>query len=170
MGVRLSRPSSPSGSEEAAKSSLTTTTPGAPTTSSGPRAQRRPPRTIFGIPRHLVFAPLSAILLGSIFYVYSRTTVAAAKENARRAREADGGSISWRREGMRRHGTLQKYEEKSLWNQLTGRGTEEKVEETEREKALRKELDRNPIEEGIRRARDEKRRAMEQAQKPQDDS
>ena len=84
--------------------------------------------------------------------------MAAAKENARRAREADGGSISWRREGMRRHGRLEKPEERTLWAQLM-KGKEGVQEGKGREK--QKVEDFNPIEEGIRKARD-RRRAAEQ--------
>ena len=116
--------------------------------------------------------------------MYSRTTVSAAKENARRAREADGGSISWRREGLRRRGVVEKVEEKGLWDDVKeklgrvfggglGEGEDgaagdesadaagrrrEMEARRRREQQRLKEADRNPIEEGIRRARDENRR------------
>ena len=140
MGGRLSKPRSPSGSEEA---------PGTSLTSTSPRTHQPPPKS----PRagtfqpRVLLVPLSAVLLSGMIFVYSRTTVAAAKENARRAREADGGSISWRREGMRRHGRLEKVEERTLWAQLTG----EKEKEGQRREIVD---DVNPIEEGIRRARE----------------
>lgn len=98
---------------------------------------------------------MSALLLGTTFYIYSTTTVSAAKENARRAREADGGHISWRREGMRRHGQLEGYKERGLWEEFWGvkdggggAGGAEKGRE-----------DWNEIEEGIRRAREGRRRS-----------
>ncbi|KAB8606239.1 hypothetical protein FH972_025869 [Carpinus fangiana] len=98
--------------------------------------------------------PLAAITLGTIIFVYTRTTVAAAKENARRAREADGGKINWRNENARRHGALKKAEDRTLWGQLTGREADGQTE-IDQARAAAKEVEvTNPIEEGIRKARD----------------
>ncbi|KAL9081431.1 MAG: hypothetical protein Q9159_007313 [Coniocarpon cinnabarinum] len=146
MGGRLSTPRSPSGSEESTTATGSTTLTTSDTRAPKSRLQFRP---------RLLIAPLSALLLGSMIFVYSRTTVAAAKENARRAREADGGSISWRREGMRRHGRLDKVEERTLWGQFMAEREGKEGKEgrrTEGEKVVVE--DRNPIEEGIRRARE----------------
>lgn len=101
--------------------------------------------------------PLAAVILGSVIFVYTRTTVAAAKENARRAREADGGKINWRNENARRHGTLKKAEDRTLWGQLTGRESDGQAEIDQAREAAKKIEQTNPIEEGIRRARDGKR-------------
>lgn len=103
-----------------------------------------------------IVGPIGIVVLAGIFFVYSRTSIQAAKENAKRHREADGGSISWRNESLRRHGALKKPEERSLWQQLTAKddGEEKSVDSKKRQldaPAQRREY--NPIEEGIRRAR-----------------
>lgn len=46
--------------------------------------------------------------MASLLYVYSRTSIKAAKRNAQKHREADGGQISWRNESLRRHGALER--------------------------------------------------------------
>lgn len=56
-----------------------------------------------------------------LLYVYSTTSIRAAKLNARRHREADGGQISWHNESLRRHGVLEKPEEESVWKQMIGK-------------------------------------------------
>lgn len=43
-----------------------------------------------------------------ILYVYSTTSIRAAKRNAALHREADGGQLDMRRESLRRHGRLDK--------------------------------------------------------------
>ena len=43
-----------------------------------------------------------------ILFVYSRTSIKAAKRNAQQHREADGGQINWQNENMRRHGMMEK--------------------------------------------------------------
>jgi hypothetical protein len=50
-------------------------------------------------------APLAAITMAGLLFVYARTSIRAAKLNAQKHREADGGQISWHKESMRRHGT-----------------------------------------------------------------
>jgi len=97
------------------------------------------------------------VVLAGIFFVYSRTSIQAAKENAKRHREADGGSISWRNEALRRHGVLKKPEERSIWQQLFVSEKDDPAAAQQAKKdaadplARRREV--NPIEEGIRRAR-----------------
>ena len=44
--------------------------------------------------------------MAGLFYLYSVTSIQAAKRNAKMHREADGGQISWQNENMRRHGVL----------------------------------------------------------------
>ena len=58
-----------------------------------------------------VYAPLVALTMATLFFVYSRSTVYAAKRSAKNHREADGGQISWRNESLRRHGKLKAPEE-----------------------------------------------------------
>lgn len=94
-------------------------------------------------------------MLAGIFFVYSRTSIQAAKINAKRAREADGGSISWRNEGLRRHGVLEKPKERTLMQQLI-KGNDEEADmagdKSRESSADQKKRDYNPIEEGIRKA------------------
>lgn len=49
--------------------------------------------------------------MAGILFVYARTSIRAAKLNAQKHREADGGQISWHRESMRRHGQLERVDE-----------------------------------------------------------
>ena len=56
--------------------------------------------------------------MGCILFVYSRTSIQAAKRNAQKHREADGGQISWRNESLRRHGVLEPPEEQGAVRQL----------------------------------------------------
>ena len=51
-------------------------------------------------------APIVAVTMAGMLFVYSRTFIKAAKRNAERHREADGGQISWQNENERRHGLL----------------------------------------------------------------
>ena len=51
-------------------------------------------------------APILAVVLGGLLYVYGYTSIQAAKRNAQRHREADGGNINWGNESHRRHGKL----------------------------------------------------------------
>jgi len=48
--------------------------------------------------------PFAAFTMACILFVYSRTSIRLAKENARAHREADGGQISWRNQSLRQHG------------------------------------------------------------------
>lgn len=44
--------------------------------------------------------------MACILFVYTRTSIQAAKRNAQKHREADGGQINWNNESLRRHGQL----------------------------------------------------------------
>lgn len=46
--------------------------------------------------------------MAGILYTYSVTSIRAAKLNAQRHREADGGQLDMRKESLRRHGKLEK--------------------------------------------------------------
>lgn len=65
-----------------------------------------------------VVAPVAALIMASLLFVYSRTSIRVAKANAQKHREADGGQISWRNESLRRHGALEKPEDQEPLTQL----------------------------------------------------
>jgi len=48
--------------------------------------------------------PLAAFTMAGLLFVYSRTSIRLAKQNAQLHREADGGQISWRNQALRQHG------------------------------------------------------------------
>lgn len=56
-------------------------------------------------------APLAALTMAGILFVYARTSIRAAKLNAQKHREADGGQISWHKESLRRHGQLDRLDD-----------------------------------------------------------
>lgn len=82
-------------------------------------------------------APLAALTMAGLLFVYARTSIRAAKLNAQKHREADGGQISWHKESLRRHGQLEKVEDdrgtlkQALMGDL-GRKKQQKVEDTEK--------------------------------------
>lgn len=53
-----------------------------------------------------IVSPVAAFTMAVLLFVYSRTSIKAAKRNAERHRSADGGQISWQNENLRRHGVL----------------------------------------------------------------
>ena len=61
--------------------------------------------------RHIA-VPAVGLLMGGLFYIYARSSVNAAKRNAKLHRMADGGQFSWRNENQRRHGALERPAEK----------------------------------------------------------
>ncbi|KAF2127075.1 hypothetical protein P153DRAFT_424403 [Dothidotthia symphoricarpi CBS 119687] len=58
-----------------------------------------------------VMAPLAAFTMAGLLFVYARTSIRAAKLNAKKHREADGGQISWHKESLRRHGQLDRIDD-----------------------------------------------------------
>ncbi|KAF2278079.1 uncharacterized protein EI97DRAFT_466170 [Westerdykella ornata] len=86
MGGRLSRPRAADGLGEAPR-----------TAQIAGRAKG------LNVGRNLI-VPGSVVILAGLFYVYSRTAVLAAKLNAKKHREADGGQISWSNQSLRNHG------------------------------------------------------------------
>lgn len=58
-----------------------------------------------------IMAPLAALTMAGILFVYARTSIRAAKLNAQKHREADGGQISWHKESLRRHGQLERLDD-----------------------------------------------------------
>lgn len=98
MGARLSQPRGPAGTTE---SSVSASAP-KPPTPKNPFPRRINSRTIV--------APAAAFTMAILLFVYSRTSIRAAKANARRHREADSGGegLSLLNEHRRRHGLAEK--------------------------------------------------------------
>ena len=65
--------------------------------------------------------------MAGLLFVYTRSSIYAAKRNAERHRAADSGQISWYNETQRRHGALGKPEEQDSIKQLI-MGTNERTE------------------------------------------
>ncbi|KAF3034202.1 hypothetical protein E8E11_003245 [Didymella keratinophila] len=85
-------------------------------------------------------APLAAITMAGLLFVYARTSIRAAKLNAQKHREADGGQISWHKESLRRHGQLERVDNDrdTLKEALTSSfSRNEKKTDTEREEKPR---------------------------------
>jgi len=77
--------------------------------SSKPHSNNAPARLSRGggiINGRTIMAPLAALTMAGLLFVYARTSIRAAKLNAKKHREADGGQISWHKESLRRHGQL----------------------------------------------------------------
>lgn len=93
MGARLSQPRGPAGTTEASVPSKQGPTP----------TPKNPfPR---GINSRTIVAPVAAFTMACILFVYARTSIRAAKANAQRHRDADGGEgLSLLNEHRRRHG------------------------------------------------------------------
>lgn len=73
-------------------------------------------------------APIVAVVMAGMLFVYSRTSIKAAKRNAERHRMADGGQISWQNENQRRHGKLERPEDPDTLTKLVF-GTEAKIKQ-----------------------------------------
>lgn len=111
MGTTLSQPRGPGG-----PSSQPTSAPPPPTPAK-PMPRRRPFNS-----RQLM-APAAAFTMACILFVYTRTSIRAAKENARRYREKDTGGegLSLLEESRRRHGMVAKREgEKGIVGEIAG--------------------------------------------------
>ena len=87
-----------------------------------------------------VMAPLAALTMAGLLFVYARTSIRAAKLNAQKHREADGGQISWHKESMRCHGTMERLDDdrstfkEALMGDVTKSRKERRLEEEERER------------------------------------
>lgn len=68
-------------------------------------------------------APTHSTISNNV-HSYARTSIKAAKRNAQKHREADGGQIDWRNESLRRHGVIEPPETQNSVKQLLGVGTE----------------------------------------------
>ncbi|EMC97229.1 hypothetical protein BAUCODRAFT_52596, partial [Baudoinia panamericana UAMH 10762] len=98
MGARLSQPRAPDGINEASVPSSS----GPPPSPKNPFTRRINARTIV--------APAAALTMACILFVYTRTSIRAAKENARRHRNVDSGGagLNLMEENRRRHGLSQR--------------------------------------------------------------
>ncbi|RDL38063.1 Uncharacterized protein BP5553_05496 [Venustampulla echinocandica] len=67
-----------------------------------------------------VQTPLAAFTMAALVFVYARTSIQAAKRNAEKHREADGGQINWHNESLRSHGRLERPEKQNTVSQLIG--------------------------------------------------
>ncbi|RAL59359.1 hypothetical protein DID88_006849 [Monilinia fructigena] len=67
-------------------------------------------------------APLAAATMALLLFTYTRTSIRAAKQNAQKHREADGGQINWANESLRRHGQLDAPEEQKNRKTVIGDG------------------------------------------------
>ncbi|MCJ1283533.1 hypothetical protein MMC26_002863 [Xylographa opegraphella] len=63
--------------------------------------------------------------MAGLLFVYTQTSIQAAKRNAQQHREADGGQISWRNETLRRHGAIDTPGDKGTVRELVGKAREE---------------------------------------------
>lgn len=52
--------------------------------------------------------------MAGILFLYARTSIHAARLNAQKHREMDGGQLSWANESMRRHGQKERVDERLL--------------------------------------------------------
>lgn len=94
-----------------------------------------------------IMAPLAALTMAGLLFVYTRTSIRAAKLNAKKHREADGGQISWHKESLRRHGQLEKVEndrgtlKEALVGDFQRKKKETKVEAEDKAQVVRSEND-----------------------------
>jgi hypothetical protein len=70
--------------------------------------------SVANTPSQKLTAPLAAFTMAAILFVYARTSIHAARLNAQKHRETDGGQLNWRNESLRRHGQLDKIDERAL--------------------------------------------------------
>ena len=80
--------------------------------------------------------------MACLLFVYSRTSIQAARLNAQKHREADGGQLNWRNESLRRHGQLDKINDRTLLKEalLGGKGASSQQSEAQIQEIRRKAL------------------------------
>jgi len=83
--------------------------------------------------------------MACLLFIYSRTSIHAARLNAQKHREADGGQLNWRNESLRRHGQLDKIDDRTLLKEalLGDRGVSTQQAEAQVEQMRRKAHDDN---------------------------
>ncbi|KAI4615507.1 uncharacterized protein J4E87_008963 [Alternaria ethzedia] len=133
MGGRLSMPKAADGMSETSK----------PTSANARARLSRGGGIING---RTVMAPLAALTMAGLLFVYARTSIRAAKLNAKKHREADGGQISWHKESMRRHGQMDRLDDDrgTFSEALMGdirKKKQQKVEENQKAPVERSEND-----------------------------
>src|ERR1700761_2359397 len=127
MGARLSQPRGPAGTTEAS----------VPAKPAPPPSPKRPiPRSINS---RTIVAPVAAFTMACLLFVYARTSIRAAKANAKRHSDADSGGegLSLLRESRRRHGGEKKLDRGG--NTIAELASEAKVQvfgEKKREKSV----------------------------------
>ncbi|KAF1810134.1 hypothetical protein P152DRAFT_460928 [Eremomyces bilateralis CBS 781.70] len=95
MGGRLSMPRSPDKANEISR----------PVSGS---------RRGFPLNSRTIVAPLAAFTMAGLLFFYARVSIRAAKLNAAKTREADGGEVNWRKVHMRNHGQIEEVEKPSV--------------------------------------------------------
>ncbi|KAF2441966.1 hypothetical protein P171DRAFT_523854 [Karstenula rhodostoma CBS 690.94] len=100
-----------------------------------------------------IMAPLAALTMASLLFVYTRTSIRAAKLNAQKHREADGGQISWHKESMRRHGQSERVDNdrSTLKEALQADFTRSKKEKVEAKEETKVRTERSAEEERLRK-------------------
>lgn len=98
-------------------------------------------------------APLAALTMAGLLFVYARTSIRAAKLNAQKHREADGGQISWHKESLRRHGQLERVDSdrSTLKEALQADFAPSKKAKAARDEAKGSKTERSAEEEELRR-------------------
>lgn len=139
MGSRLSMPRGPGGTTESSHLARSPANP----------SPRHPLRRVPFTSRQLM-APMAAFTMACLLFVYTRTSIKAAKENAKRHRDADSGGegLNLLKESRRRHGRAEQVEDTKggtigeLGRALIGKGggaqkkgSDERSEEEERLRA-----------------------------------
>lgn len=111
MGGRLSKPKAADGISEVAEPAKARLTRGRGIINGRVSSLHILPYSTRLIIIQTVMAPLAALTMAGLLFVYARTSIRAAKLNAQKHREADGGQISWHKESMRRHGQLERLDD-----------------------------------------------------------
>ncbi|OBT46511.1 hypothetical protein VE00_03339 [Pseudogymnoascus sp. WSF 3629] len=78
----------------------------------------------FNLNSRTIATPLAAFCMANLVFIYTRTSIQAAKRNAQKHRDADGDQINWRNESLRRHGVLEPPETRNSVKQLLGVGVD----------------------------------------------
>jgi hypothetical protein len=105
-----------------------------------------------------VMAPLAALTMASLLFIYARTSIRAAKLNAQKHREADGGQISWHKESMRRHGMAERLDDDrgTFKEALMGDMQRSRKERLERERREKLEKEKAEGEGGMERSENDR--------------
>ncbi|KAF2759725.1 hypothetical protein EJ05DRAFT_484642 [Pseudovirgaria hyperparasitica] len=61
-------------------------------------------------------APIVAFTMAGVLFVYTRSSIKAAKINAAKHRDADGGELSWNKQHLRQHNKIEKVDSTAVSN------------------------------------------------------